>query len=97
MKSLAAKPELSALGPGPSKWYPTVTVDAKDFPQFGLKNLTIGKEVVVEMRVCKVGESIPPGGKKSDVRITLELRAMDVEDEVPKNIESARRKLMGYE
>lgn len=81
------KPMPVEISPRPTKWYPSTTVDAKQFPQ--LAKAKIGKDMEVVMRIRKTGERISPGSHSID----FELRAVEL-DEEPKSIEDARQKLM---
>lgn len=92
MKDLGSKP---AVGMKQSKYYPSVTVDAEDFP--GLKEKEIGKECMCNMKMLKTGEHIHEDDDGKTVhKIDLELRGMDDMDDKPHTIRAAGQRLKGY-
>ena len=64
---------------GNARYYPSLTVDAKDFPK--IKDWPLGEENFVQMKVVKVSDELEgPEGKKKE-RMRLELRGMEILDE----------------
>lgn len=87
MKDLGHKMEMTVKA---KKYYPSVTVDAKDFKPLLAKE--IGKECTVTMRVKKTGERVDG----DEHRIDLELRGMEIEKPNPKSIKEASKMAKGY-
>ena len=77
LKSLGSKQaEETMVAKAPEKWYPSTTVDGKDFP--GLKGCALGKDHHVKMKIRKVGEHMHKGSDgKTAHRIDVELRGME--------------------
>lgn len=77
----------------PKKWYPTVTIDADQFPY--LKKKKVGENCVVEAKIRKVGDSLSKENGKSVHRVTLEILGM--EEEKPKSISDAGHAILKEE
>lgn len=89
MKDLGEKSLGPMLAKEPSKkWYPSITVDAADFP--GLVTQKIGKQGTAEFKYVKTGERINKDSDgKTTHKIDLELRGMEIEEKSPKSIADA--------
>ena len=86
-KDLAEKYDTPKVGSASQKWYPSVTLDTKDFPD--LAKAKVGEDCCVAMQIHKIQHSEDEGGAK----MRFEMRGMAPMDD-DKEEQDEQKKMM---